>query len=110
MRRDDDTHLGHGTPRLRRQRLDVEGAELEVLRGAGRTLHRWKPYVVFEHGLGAADSYGTSPGMVHELLVAELSGDEFRAVFVANRVWDFVARPYAADPVSRRKSGRSGSR
>jgi FkbM family methyltransferase len=49
-------------------KIDVEGAELQVLRGATETLRRWKPVVVFEHGLGAADHYGTTPEAVHELL------------------------------------------
>ena len=73
-----------------------------------KTLRRWTPYVVFEHGLGAADHYGTSPAMVHRLLVGEcglsiftldghgpLSEDELAGIFAANQVWDFVARPYA---------------
>jgi len=41
-------------------KIDVEGGELGVLLGAGRTLEA-KPVVVFEHGLGAADHYGTTP-------------------------------------------------
>jgi FkbM family methyltransferase len=49
-------------------KIDVEGAELGVLRGGARTIERWKPYVVFEHGLGAADCYGTRPEAVWDLL------------------------------------------
>jgi FkbM family methyltransferase len=49
-------------------KIDVEGAELQVLRGATETLRRWKPVVVFEHGLGAADHYGTTPEAVYDLL------------------------------------------
>jgi FkbM family methyltransferase len=48
-------------------KIDVEGAELGVLRGGQRTLTRWRPFVVFEHGLAAA-SYGTTSDMVFELL------------------------------------------
>jgi len=51
-------------------KIDVEGAELQVLRGATETLRRWKPVVVFEHGLGAADHYGTTPEDVHDLLAS----------------------------------------
>jgi FkbM family methyltransferase len=52
-------------------KVDVEGAELQVLRGAKRTLTRWRPVVVFEFGLGAADHYGTTPDDVWKLLVAD---------------------------------------
>jgi FkbM family methyltransferase len=46
-------------------KIDVEGAELQVLRGGARTLDRHQPVVVFELGLGASDRYGTTPAMVH---------------------------------------------
>jgi len=49
-------------------KIDVEGAELQVLRGAGRLVRRCKPVIVFEHGLGAADHYGTEPEHIHDLL------------------------------------------
>jgi FkbM family methyltransferase len=52
-------------------KIDVEGAELEVLRGAVDTLRRHRPLVVFEHGLGAADFYGTDPGSLHDLLARD---------------------------------------
>jgi FkbM family methyltransferase len=52
-------------------KIDVEGGELGVLRGARRTLTHWKPYVIFEHGQGAAEFYGTTPALVHDLLVGE---------------------------------------
>lgn len=89
-------------------KVDVEGAELEVFRGALRTLRRWRPYVAFEHGRGAADHYGTTPEMVHDLLeecglsIFALDGAgpygraEFTAVFQAGARWNFLARPYRA--------------
>ncbi|MET0604743.1 MAG: FkbM family methyltransferase [Baekduia sp.] len=49
-------------------KIDVEGAELGVLRGARATLAAHHPLLVFEHGLGSADHYGTGPGDVHDLL------------------------------------------
>lgn len=49
-------------------KIDVEGAELQVMRGAAGIIRRHAPIIVFEHGLGAADKYGTTPGAVHELL------------------------------------------
>ena len=49
-------------------KIDVEGGELLVLRGAVRTLARCKPVVIFEHGLGASELYGASPEQVYDLL------------------------------------------
>ncbi len=50
-------------------KIDVEGAEVRVLRGAIETIARHRPLVVFEHGLGSADMYGTGPDDVWALLV-----------------------------------------
>lgn len=49
-------------------KIDVEGAELEVLRGATALLRRDQPVVIFEHGLGASDCYGTRPEQIFALL------------------------------------------
>jgi FkbM family methyltransferase len=49
-------------------KVDVEGAELQVFRGAQETLARFRPVVFFEHGKGAADHYGTRSGDLHDLL------------------------------------------
>jgi FkbM family methyltransferase len=60
-------------------KIDVEGAEEEVLLGALETLRRHRPVVAFEHGRGSADHYGTTPGRIHDLLVGEL-GYEIRGL------------------------------
>jgi FkbM family methyltransferase len=50
-------------------KIDVEGGEERVLRGALRTLREHKPVVILEHGYGAANAYGTEPDDVFGLLV-----------------------------------------
>jgi len=57
---------------IRFMKIDVEGAELQILRGAVETIARCKPAIVFEHGLGASDYYGTTPDQVYDLLVTDL--------------------------------------
>ena len=52
-------------------KIDVEGAELQVLRGGVETLRRSRPFIVFEHGIGGADYYGTTPDAVFEVLVEQ---------------------------------------
>jgi len=61
-------------------KIDVEGAELQVLRGGRETLRRWQPVVVFEHGLGAADVYGSRP----EVLFDELQACGLRVSLMAD--------------------------
>ena len=52
-------------------KVDVEGAEYLVFKGAVKILSRYKPVIVFEHGLGAADYYGTDSDDIYELLVLQ---------------------------------------
>lgn len=100
-------------PRDRRihfMKIDVEGAELQVLRGAVETLSRWTPVVVFEHGLGAADWYGTHPAEVFDFFdsaagmkvslprswlagESSLSRDAFIDHFQSGSDYYFVAHP-----------------
>jgi FkbM family methyltransferase len=91
-------------------RIDVEGGEMLVLRGARETILRARPFIVFEHGLGSAESYGTSPEMSWDLLHgsyglrlwlmadwlagrAALSRDEYRAQFWRRQNYMFLAGP-----------------
>lgn len=91
-------------------KIDVEGSELLVFKGAIRTLKTYKPYILFEHGRGAADHYGTTPEMIYELLVHEcdlklfrlkdwledltpLSLQEFVSIYEHGSIWNFLATP-----------------
>lgn len=58
--------------RLKLIKIDVEGAELEVLRGAAGCIRAFEPWIVFEHGFGAADHFGTGPEDVHGFLSGDL--------------------------------------
>jgi len=49
-------------------KIDVEGAELPVMRGGVETIRRCKPVIIFECGIGASDFYGTRPEQVYDLL------------------------------------------
>jgi FkbM family methyltransferase len=84
-------------------KIDVEGGELGVLRGAERTLATHRPVVIFEHGAGAAEHYGTTSGQVWDALDAaglrifDLAGEgpysraEFEDAFTAP-IWNWLAR------------------
>jgi FkbM family methyltransferase len=50
-------------------KVDVEGAEYEVLCGAENIIRRDKPYIVFEHALIHSLAYGTTSEMMFDLLV-----------------------------------------
>jgi len=47
-------------------KIDVEGAELEVLKGAKRILRSYKPVVLFEFGKGGSDLYGATAELMYD--------------------------------------------
>ncbi len=84
----------------------MEGAEQQVLQGALGTLTRHRPIVIFEHGSGSAEAYGTSPRDIHALLweqlryrIFDLDGngpytlEQFERCFYAAERINFVAHP-----------------
>lgn len=82
-------------------KIDVEGGELEALRGAEATIARHGPLVAFEHQFGKAFDEQRSRA-VHDLLTAYdyrvfdmggvlLSTDAFLQAVAERRRWNFVA-------------------
>lgn len=94
-----DDHLPEGyAPSL--IKIDVEGAQQLVLEGAADNLSRFKPMVIFEHGAGAAASYGTRSSDVYGFLTAEAGLRIFDverkwpvpvSLFESATYWNFVA-------------------
>jgi FkbM family methyltransferase len=89
-------------------KVDVEGAELQVFRGAARLLSECHPTLLFEHAPYTAAEYGTTPAALHALLADEhgygifrfddwlagrppLGRDQFVAEVEAARSTNFVA-------------------
>jgi FkbM family methyltransferase len=100
-----DDHLPEGyVPHL--IKVDVEGAEELVLRGALRTITQHRPIVVFQHGRGSSEYYGTKPGVIFRLLtddaglrIFDMDGGgpytsaAFDVAYDTNSHFHFVARP-----------------
>jgi FkbM family methyltransferase len=89
-------------------KIDVEGGEFDVLKGAEKLLKRDKPTVVFECGLGASDFYGATAQDLFNFLTDEiglqifllhtfikggkaLSKAEFEDFFTTNEEYYFIA-------------------
>jgi FkbM family methyltransferase len=102
-RLDDDLPEGY-VPHL--IKVDVEGAEELVFRGALRTIALHRPIVVFQHGRGSAEAYGTKPGAIFRLLTGDAglrifdmdgggpyTSAAFDAAYETNSHFHFVARP-----------------
>src|SRR5215475_9890377 len=91
-------------------KVDVEGAELQVFLGAIRTLRKDRPYIMFEHGQGSSEYYGTTPEKVYELLAEQchlnintlsnwleglspLGQEEFSLIYNNGTAGNFLAYP-----------------
>ena len=84
-------------------KIDVEGAEMEVLAGALDTIRRWHPVVVFEHQKSTASVYGTAPADIWTALTSaglrifdfEGTGPydrlRFEGAFEEGRIFNFLA-------------------
>ena len=53
-------------PRVDLIKIDVEGGEYGVLKGAKKVIEKFHPVFIFEHGLGASNYYNTDSDDVYE--------------------------------------------
>lgn len=53
-------------------KIDVEGGEFNVLKGAQRIITQYSPLVIFEFGKGASDYYGTTSANMYQFITEEL--------------------------------------
>ncbi len=49
-------------------KIDIEGGEMGAMLGGIKGIQRWKPIIIFEHGLGGSDLYGTTPEKMFHFL------------------------------------------
>lgn len=45
-------------------KIDVEGGEYQVLLGAHKLIEEQRPLIIFEHGLGSSEYYGSTPDKI----------------------------------------------
>lgn len=95
-------------------KIDVEGAEYEVLKGGRETIRRDRPVIFFEHARATCTPFGVTPQDVYTLIVDSceisiwlpdqwlnpgkpLSLDEFLSAVDGNKFFNFVAAPETRD-------------
>ncbi len=86
-------------------KIDVEGGELDVLKGATRILDQSRPIVAFECGAASFLGYHEKPDQIFEIFstrgysVYSITGlpiadvEEFRKTSFAQAFWDYIAFP-----------------
>jgi FkbM family methyltransferase len=93
-------------------KIDVEGAELDVIEGASATLLRARPLLIFEHVASTAELYEAPSGALwraldelgYEVFTVTGEGPFTRDAFASSRgVVNWLARPVASD----RQRGRA---
>lgn len=90
-------------------KIDVEGGEFDVLKGAKNLLKTHHPLIVFECGIGASEFYGTNPSELFQFLTDlnykistlraytqqedSMTISEFEHAFKNNTDYYFIAYP-----------------
>jgi FkbM family methyltransferase len=96
------------SPRVDLIKIDVEGAELNVLKGGINTITKFNPVIVFEYEQGASDVYGVTPAEIWSFFdkvkysvytlknfidnPLPLSFSRFKEIYTSNDEHFFVAR------------------
>lgn len=89
-------------------KLDVEGAEMQVLKGSKKIIQKYKPLVLFEFGKGAAAYYGTDSHQLFSFFEElgygiytfkaildnkeSLSREKFEEIYKEEKIFNFVAK------------------
>lgn len=90
-------------------KIDVEGGEMAVLKGAQRILAESRPVIVFEFGIGGSDIYGSTPEKLFDFYLERnyrisllqsfvnqkphMEREEFKDQFYQKKNYYFVAYP-----------------
>ncbi len=91
-------------PSVRFIKIDAEGGEYHILKGAVRTLQRCRPAVTFEFGMNSLAEYQVTPLQmaqfwaelgyhIFNILGARLTEQEFVSSSEVQSLWDYVAVP-----------------
>ena len=91
-------------PRLAFVKIDAEGGECGILRGARATLEKFRPVVSFEFGMNSSANYGIEPVDVYDFLTGlgyrildirgrSLAREAFDQSARVQHVWDYIAAP-----------------
>jgi FkbM family methyltransferase len=90
-------------------KIDVEGGEFHVLKGAERIISSYHPLIIFEFGIGGSDIYGVTPAIMFKFLEEKgysvsllnnflskrkaMTLKEFEKQFTEKTNYYFIARP-----------------
>jgi FkbM family methyltransferase len=92
-------------PSLRFMKIDAEGGEYHILKGAARMLARFRPVVTFEFGMNSLEGYDLTPAdmawfwaeqgyKLYDILGNLLTNEFFELSAQHQLVWDYVAVPH----------------